>query len=192
MKHDYKNGGSAPYAPHVLFTPLKSTKKLAPENNSYWDSIPNLGSFFCLPKRTKPRKGQFPVSFSRQATNSFLVLTFLRTIAPHKLPGLQAPEPSSLTSTVNAETTQRNARGESPVNQQDLLIKKAMIKHTHSPRHDMSLPIAPFPKGQGGRSGGGGGLKDPLVPPRSTEIPLMGQYKRQQTKWIPVFTGMTA
>jgi hypothetical protein len=29
----------------------------------------------------------------------------------------------------------------------------------HYPRHSMSLPIAPFPKGQGGRSGGGGGLR---------------------------------
>jgi hypothetical protein len=30
-----------------------------------------------------------------------------------------------------------------------------------------------------------------LVPRRCTEIFLMGQYRKQRTKWIPAFAGMT-
>ena len=54
-----------------------------------WGPTPNLGSFFCLPKRTKPRKGQFPVSFSRQVIISPETELFVGSVTSQQMPGLR-------------------------------------------------------------------------------------------------------
>jgi hypothetical protein len=46
-----------------------------------------------------------------------------------------------------------------PGNWKGIFIERTLNMRQHYPCHNMSLPIAPFPKGQGGRSGGGGGLR---------------------------------
>jgi hypothetical protein len=55
----------------------------------HWDSIPNPGSFFCSPKRTKPRKRRFPFSFNRHTTISLAMVTILLNTKNQQLPGLR-------------------------------------------------------------------------------------------------------
>jgi hypothetical protein len=50
-----------------------------------------------------------------------------------------------------------------PANGQCTVIERTLDMRKRSNSHNMSLPIAPFPKGQGVRSGGGGGLKKPFT-----------------------------
>jgi hypothetical protein len=54
-----------------------------------WGPTPNLGSFFCLPKRTKPRKGQFPVSFSRHMIMSSKKVFFVGSVTRQQMAGLR-------------------------------------------------------------------------------------------------------
>jgi hypothetical protein len=55
------------------------------------------------------------------------------------------------------------ARGESPGNWQWKFIKMTPNIRQRYQCHNMSLPIAPLEKGQGGRYGGGGGLRKTLA-----------------------------
>jgi hypothetical protein len=68
------------------------------------------------------------------------------------------------------------------------LIKRTMNMKQHNQRHDMSLPIAPFPKGQGGRSGGGGGLIRDLEVKKMKSKPRGRTHKLSKHRGFPLLT----
>jgi hypothetical protein len=131
--------GSAPNTVSTFF-PKKSTKKAAPEKSP---GVP---------------LGRASVKFNNSSEASSDTLNFF-TLGPRRSTEIFLMGPDRKNEPL-VMFTLNTFRGESPVNGQVIWDKITMNKHPRYQCHNMSLPIAPFPKGQRGRSGGGGGLRE--------------------------------
>jgi hypothetical protein len=128
------NRGCAPEYLRTFF-PQKSTKKLAPSKS------PGVPLLRCS------------VRFSNSALWASDTKNLL-TLAPPRSTEI------SLMGQYGTTDDGIHSGASGPGNWQGILIKMTLNMRRHLQRHDIGLPIAPFPKGQGVRSGGGGGLND--------------------------------